>query len=230
MYVWASSMASMSLVFSVVTMGMSFAVVSLAGAAVACQPSRHQVRSSRGRSLSQRGGTSASSGSGRTETVRRKSRMRATCKHRGSSGWSSRGKLMRAGATSRMTCPWVSVLNGTKVPTSEKEVRSRDFLSLPDRNFVLVQTGHKKSGKKGKRGKRPRRDRPIWYRKKPSQEDDHGCIGPIIRSMEPTSQGAISITSCVSAENHCLMCSRNDRVRDGCDAAHSRNIVGELRR
>jgi hypothetical protein len=27
-----------------------------------------------------------------------------------------------------MTCPWVSVLNGTKVPTSEKEVRSRDFL------------------------------------------------------------------------------------------------------
>ena len=37
-------------------MGMSFAVVSLARAAEACQPSRHQVRSSGGRSLSQRDG------------------------------------------------------------------------------------------------------------------------------------------------------------------------------
>src|SRR5258708_40080394 len=41
-------MASMSLVFSVVTMGMSFAAVSLPGAVVACQPSRHQVRSGSG--------------------------------------------------------------------------------------------------------------------------------------------------------------------------------------
>ena len=44
---------------------------------------------------------------------------------RGSSGWSSRGKLMRAGATSRMTCPWISLLKGTKAPTEDIEERSQ---------------------------------------------------------------------------------------------------------
>src|SRR6266700_3332823 len=35
---------------------------------------------------------------------------------------------MRAGATSRMSCPWVFLLKGTKAPTPENEERSRDFL------------------------------------------------------------------------------------------------------
>src|SRR5258708_8467032 len=48
--------------------------------------------------------------------------------HSGSSGWSSRGKLMRARATSRMSCPWVFLLKGTKARTPENEERSRDFL------------------------------------------------------------------------------------------------------
>ena len=112
-----------------VTIGISFAVVSLAGAAVACHPSSHQARS----------------GSGQVTVPTRRVRcflwirLNRNCPaqvtdecyragHSGSSGWSSRGKLMRAGATSRMSCPWVFLLKGTKAPTPENEERSRDFL------------------------------------------------------------------------------------------------------
>ena len=109
-------------------MGINLAVVSLAGAAVACHPSRHHACSSRDRSRSHRRGYPASSGLDCASTLRRRSRMRATCKHSGSSGCSSRGKVIRAGATSRMTFPCVSVLSGSKEPILENEDRSRYWL------------------------------------------------------------------------------------------------------
>jgi hypothetical protein len=56
--------------------------------------------------------------------------------------------------------------------------------SFPDRKCVLGKRGGKELLEK-KRSSNLRE-------RKLCQEDDHGCIRPIIRTLEPTSQGTVS--------------------------------------
>src|SRR5579862_9647555 len=65
------------------------------------------------------------------------------------------------------------------------------------------------SRKKG--GKKPsgkQRSSQLRERKR-SQEDDHECIRPIIRLLEPTSQGTVSEIALLSTGSHRRMCASN---------------------
>ncbi len=60
------------------------------------------------------------------------------------------------------------------------------------------------------------------------QEDDHGCIGCMIRSMEPTSQGNLSGFALLSTGNVSAVCARSGAIRKRGDATGGRNAVGAV--
>src|SRR6266496_6800631 len=94
----------------------------------------------------------------------------------------------------------------------------RDCPSFPDRKDVLGRKGGKKPEEK-------KRSSNLIDRKT-YQEDDHGCIRAIIRSLEPTSQGSVSAPALLSAANSGPVCSRSYRVRKCSNATGSRNVMG----
>jgi hypothetical protein len=113
------------------------------------------------------------------------------------------------------------------LPTGREAFGFKD--SLPDRNFVLGEMGKEKTEEEGeakRKRKQPRRDRPLEKDQKRNQEDDHECIRSIIRTVESTSQGAVSQPAPVSTRDLGLRGSRDHPVRKCCDATSCRKCVG----